>query len=205
MSVSVRRAAPVCLARRRGDERRMALGFGFNKTKVMQAAERNVLQGKIANAIAEYEKVMEHDPRDLTVQNTLGDLYSRTGRTEDALQCFRKVADAYATDGFAMKAIAMYKKINKINPNALECILKLGELYSLQGLFSDARAQYVSAAEHKLSRGDSEGAAGVYRKALELDPENAHMQQRLAELYLSSGKQDQAAEIYIMAAQSLHC
>ncbi|HZU22023.1 MAG TPA: tetratricopeptide repeat protein, partial [Terriglobales bacterium] len=170
----------------------------------MQAAERNVLQGKIANAIAEYEKVIAHDPRDLTVQNTLGDLYVRSGRTEDALTCFRKVADAYAADGFAMKAIAMYKKINKLSPHAVECILKLGELYSLQGLFSDARAQYVAAAEHQLSRGDSEAAAGVYRKALELDPENAHMQQRLAELYLSSGKQDQAAEIYIMAAQSLH-
>lgn len=183
----------------------MALGFGFNKTKVMQAAERNVLQGKITNAIAEYEKVIAHDPRDLTVQNTLGDLYSRIGRTDDALQCFRKVADAYAAEGFAMKAIAMYKKINKLNPHALECILKLGELYALQGLFSDARAQYVTAAEHQLSRGDSEGAASVYRKALELDPENAHMQQRLAELYLSSGRQEQAAEIYIMAAQSLHC
>lgn len=183
----------------------MALGFGFNKTKVMQAAERNVLQGKITNAIAEYEKVIAHDPRDLTVQNTLGDLYARTGRTEDALQCFRKVADAYAADGFAMKAIAMYKKINKLSPHAVECILKLGELYSLQGLFSDARAQYVAAAEHQLSRGDSEGAAGVYRKALELDPENAHMQQRLAELYLSSGRHEQAAEVYIMAAQSLHC
>lgn len=183
----------------------MALGFGFNKTKVMQAAERSVLQGKITNAIAEYEKVIAHDPRDLTVQNTLGDLYSRIGRTDDALQCFRKVADAYAADGFALKAIAMYKKISKLNPHALECILKLGELYSLQGLFSDARAQYVTAAEHQLSRGDSEGAASVYRKALELDPENAHMQQRLAELYLSSGRQEQAAEIYIMAAQSLHC
>jgi pilus assembly protein FimV len=183
----------------------MALGFGFNKTKVMQAAERNVLQGKITNAIAEYEKVIAHDARDLTVQNTLGDLYARTGRTEDALQCFRKVADAYAADGFAMKAIAMYKKINKLNPNAVECILKLGELYSLQGLFSDARAQYMAAAEHQLSRGDSEAAAAVYRKALELDPENAHMQQRLAELYLSSGRQEQAAEVYIMAAQSLHC
>ncbi|HKD91772.1 MAG TPA: tetratricopeptide repeat protein, partial [Terriglobales bacterium] len=182
----------------------MALGFGFNKTKVMQSAERFVLQGKISSAVAEYEKVIAHDPRDLTVLNTLGDLYARTGRGDDALQCFRKVAEAYAADGFALKAIAMYKKISKINPHSLECIMKLGELYSLQGLFSEARAQYVAAAEHQISRGDSEAAAGVYHKALELDPENAHMQQRLAELYLSSGKKEEAADVYIMAAQSLH-
>jgi len=120
----------------------MALGFGFNKAKVMQAAERFVLQGKISSAIAEYEKVIAHDPRDLTVLNTLGDLYARTGRSDGALHCFRKVAEAYAADGFALKAIAMYKKISKINPHSLECITKLGELYSLQGLFSEARAQY---------------------------------------------------------------
>ncbi|MBV8206753.1 MAG: tetratricopeptide repeat protein [Acidobacteria bacterium] len=182
----------------------MALGFGFNKTKVMQAAERNVLQGKLPSAIAEYEKVINHEPDDLTVLNTLGDLYICTGRTEDALQCFRKVADTYAAEGFAMKAIAMYKKITKQNPQALDCLLKLGELYSLQSLFSEARAQYIAAAEHQLSKGDSEGAAAVYRKALELDPDNPHLQQRLAELYSSSGRQEHAAETYLKAAESLH-
>ncbi len=33
----------------------MAFGFGFNKQKVLSAAEKFVQQGKLQNAIAEYE------------------------------------------------------------------------------------------------------------------------------------------------------
>ena len=183
----------------------MALGFGFNKTKVLQAAERYVLQGKLQSAISEYEKIVQADPGDLTIANTLGDLYVRVGRLDDSLQCFRKVADAYAGNGFMVKAIAMYKKMAKISPNAVDCMLKLAEMYGQQGLFSDARAQYTSVAELHLRNGDSEAAAGVYRKVLELDPENAAMQQRLADLYRRAGRNAEAADIYVMAAQSLHC
>ena len=45
----------------------MAFGFGFNKQKVLAAAEKYVQQGKLQNAIAEYEKILKNDPKDLTV------------------------------------------------------------------------------------------------------------------------------------------
>src|SRR5271155_5099161 len=57
----------------------MAFGFGFNKQKVLSAAEKYIQQGKTQNAIAEYEKILKADPKDLTVTNPVGDLYSRLG------------------------------------------------------------------------------------------------------------------------------
>src|SRR6266567_7039186 len=71
----------------------MAL-FGFNKQKVLSNAEKYVQQGKLQNAIAEYEKVLKHDAKDLTVTNTVGDLYSRLGETDKATGCFKTVGDA---------------------------------------------------------------------------------------------------------------
>ena len=59
------------------------------------------------------------------------------------------MGDAYATQGFTVKAIAMYKKISKLKPS-LECVLKLAELYTQQGLFNDARAQYLQVADEFL-------------------------------------------------------
>src|SRR5512140_2875490 len=125
----------------------MVLGFGFNKTKVFSAAEKYVQQGKLQNAIVEYEKISKEDPKDLTVLNTIGDLYSRIGQVEQAVVCFRKVGDSYAAQGFTVKAIAMYKKLTKLSPSAIECTQKLAELYTQQGLFNDARSQYVQVAD----------------------------------------------------------
>src|ERR1022692_276341 len=179
----------------------MAL-FGFNKQKVLSNAEKYVQQGKIQNAIAEYEKVLKNDAKDLTVTNTIGDLYSRLGEADKATDCFKTVGDAYATQGFTVKAIAMYKKISKLKPS-LESVLKLAELYTQQGLFNDARAQYLQVAEEFLKAGELENAVRIFQKILEMDPENTNMRVRLAEVYVRLGKKNDAWQIFSAAAETL--
>ncbi len=182
----------------------MALGFGFNKTKVMAAAEKYVQQGKFQNAISEYEKIVKDDPKDLTTLNSIGDLYARIGQNEKACHAFKKVGDAYALEGFTVKAIALYKKLTKLNPQALEAVSKLAELYTQQGLYNDARSQYVLVADQHLRGGDNEAAVSIFQKILELDPENAAMRAKLADLYTKMGKKQEARNLYFSAAQSLY-
>ena len=179
----------------------MAL-FGFNKQKVLANAEKYVQQGKLPNAISEYEKVLKNDPKDLTVTNTVGDLYSRSGDADKATECFKSVGDAYASQGFTVKAIAMYKKICKLKP-ALESLLKLAELYTQQGLFNDARAQYLQVAEEFLKANELENAVRIFQKILEMDPENSNMRIRLAEVYIRLNKKNEAWQIFTSAAESL--
>ena len=180
----------------------MAFGFGFNKQKVLSAAEKYVQQGKLQNAIAEYEKVLKADPKDLTVLNTVGDLYARNGEVDKATDCFKKVGDAYAAQGFTVKGIAMYKKIGKLKPS-LESVLKLAELYTQQGLFNDARAQYLQVAEEFLRAGELEQSVRIFQKILEMDPENVAMRVRLAEVYIRLGKKNDAWQIFSAAAETL--
>src|SRR5579864_4040865 len=182
----------------------MALGFGFNKVKVLAQAEKFVQQGKLPNAISEYEKVIKEDPKDLTVLNTIGDLYARVGNNEQAVYYFKKVGDQYAQNGFAVKAIAIYKKLTKIGPYNSEHTTKLAELYGQQGLFNDARVHYMQVADHLLKSGDNQQAARVFQKILELDPENAHTQAKLADLYTKLGKKDEARNIFYSAAETLY-
>jgi len=180
----------------------MAFGFGFNKQKVLSAAEKYVQQGKMQNAIAEYEKIIKADAKDLTVINTVGDLYSRLGEADKATECFKTVGHAYANQGFTVKAIAMYKKISKLKPS-LESVLKLAELYTQQGLFNDARAQYLQVAEEFLKSGALEDAVRIFQKILEMDPENTNMRVRLAEVYVRLGKKNDAWQIFSAAAETL--
>ncbi len=182
----------------------MALGFGFNKAKVLASAEKYVQQGKLQNAINEYEKVSKEDSKDLTVLNTIGDLYARLGQTDKATSYFRKVGDHYASDGFTVKAIAMYKKLTKVNPNAVDAVQRLAEFYTQQGLYNDARQQYVAVADHWLKNNDQAAAANVFNKMLELDPDNAAVQTKLADLYIKLGKKEDAKNIFFRAAESLH-
>src|SRR6201997_3399519 len=179
----------------------MAL-FGFNKQKVLANAEKYVQQGKLQNAISEYEKVLKNDPKDLTVTNTVGDLYSRSGEADKATECFKSVGDAYASQGFTVKAIAMYKKLTKLKPS-LESVLKLAELYTQQGLFNDARAQYLQVAEEFLKAGELDNAVRIFQKILEMDPENVNMRVRLAEVYIRLGKKTEAWQIFSAAAENL--
>ncbi|HEV7220155.1 MAG: tetratricopeptide repeat protein [Terriglobales bacterium] len=180
----------------------MAFGFGFNKQKVLSAAEKFVQQGKLPNAIAEYEKVLKADPKDLTVMNTVGDLYSRLGNIDKAVDCFKSVGDAYASQGFTVKAIAMYKKLSKIK-HSFEGVLRLAELYTQQGLFNDARAQYLQVAEEFLRSGELEQAVRIFQKTLEMDPDNVVMRSKLAEVYVRLGKKAEAWQIFTAAAETL--
>jgi tetratricopeptide (TPR) repeat protein len=180
----------------------MAFGFGFNKTKVLAAAERHIQQGKLQNAITEYEKVVKADPKDLTVLNTIGDLYARIGQTDKAVSYFKSVGDTYASQGFTVKAIAMYKKLTKLKPS-IESVLKLAELYGQQGLQNDARAQYLMVAEQYLHSGHLEQAAHAFQKILEIDPENTSLQVRLADVYVRLQRRDEARKLLLRTAEGL--
>ena len=180
----------------------MAFGFGFNKQKVLSAAEKCVQQGKLQNAIAEYEKILKADPKDLTVMNTVGDLHARLGEHDKAADCFKSVGDAYASQGFTVKAIAMYKKLSKLK-TSMESVLRLAELYTQQGLFNDARAQYLLVAEDFLKSNQLDQAVKIFEKTLEMDPDNVPMRKKLAEVYVRMGKKPEAWKILTAAAESL--
>ena len=137
------------------------------------------------------KKILKADPKDLTVANTVGDLYSRLGENDKAVECFKSVGDAYATQGFTVKAIAMYKKLSKIKPS-LDCVLRLAELYTQQGLFNDARAQYLQVAEEFLKAGELEQAVRIFQKTLEMDPENVPMRTRAGGSLCPAGKENRS-------------
>ncbi|MGZ4789055.1 MAG: tetratricopeptide repeat protein [Terriglobales bacterium] len=182
----------------------MAFGFGFNKAKVLASAEKCVQQGKLHNAITEYEKIVEKDPKDLTVLNTIGDLYARLGQSEKAGDFFKRVGDTYAADGFTVKAIAMYKKLTKLNLSNTTVVQRLAELYTQQGLYNDARQQYLQLADGYIKNNDLTGATKIFQKMLEIDPDNVSLQTKLADLYVKMGEKDQARDIFLRAATSLY-
>ena len=83
---------------------------------------------------------------------------------------FTRIADFYSKDGFFLKAIAIYKKINKIDPARLEVYDRLADLYHKQGLVQDARSQYQVLADHYQKNNRVPDAITVYKKMAAIDP-----------------------------------
>ena len=173
--------------------------MSLNKSKALRTAEKYVLQGKIPAAIDEYRKVVSADPGDLTTINTLGDLYVRAGRIQDAISNFSRIADSYREGGFTLKAIAMLKKISKLDPTNVETAMKLANLYSQQGLLVEARQQYLQVADAYARAGQTRKALEAYQKIADLDPSNTSVRMKLGEIYSRESMTEQAHDAFIMA------
>ncbi len=175
--------------------------MAFNKAKALQEAEKLVAQGKVSQAIKQYLEIVEKDPADLTLLNTIGDLYVREKKTADALKQFTKLAEAFVQEGFTVKAIAIYKKISKLDPNTVETLVKLAELYTVQGLSREAREQYALAVDQYKKKNQNDKALEILRKIVQLDPENPTFRARLAEFCEQTGRKSDAAQAYVESAE----
>ena len=173
--------------------------MGFDRAKAMRNAERFVAQGKIRAAIDEYRSVVENDPRDIATLNMLGDLYAKNAEKKDAVRCYMQVAEHYGGQGFSQKAIAIYNKISRIQPDSIEVTAKLAELHKTKGSLSDARAHYQMLAEHYQKSGKRLEALAMYKQIAMLDPNNTDVCMNLADSYQRENQNDEALEAYAEA------
>jgi tetratricopeptide (TPR) repeat protein len=175
----------------------------INPVKVKQEAERLEKAGRLDQAVVVYRQIVEDNPRDWNTVNKIGDLLARLNRTREAAQEYGKVADFYARDGFHVRAIAMWKKVNKLDTTALEPYLNLADLYAKQGLMMEAKTQYQIVVEEYVKRGRTRDAAEVLKKMAEVDPSDLKVRSRLAEIFKSEGNAPRAQEEHAAIAAEL--
>ena len=184
--------------------------MAINREKVLEAAQKYVEKKKYDKAIIEYQKVIQEDPNDARILLKVGDLQSKAAQYADAIETYEKVGRFYAQQGFALKAIAVFKQIKEIIakhvPNLEErfghITPKLAELYQQLGLTSDALAALDEVATKFQRQQRDQEAIEVFRKIVELDPTNPLPHLRLAEA-LSRVKDAEAAVTEFGVAASL--
>src|SRR5262245_5026292 len=178
--------------------------MAFDKAKVLKAAEKFLSQGKINAAIKEYRQIVENDVDDLTTLNMLGDLYVRSNKKEEAISCFERIAEHYSAQEFNLKAIAMYKKIERLRPRDPVVALKLADLYANEALVHDARAQYLVVADAYTKSGDNKRALDILHKIADLDPNNTEIRLKLADGYLKENMRRESSAAFVQAANRFH-
>src|SRR5690348_10780485 len=175
--------------------------MAYNKSKYVEAAQKLLNQGKVPQAINEYQHILKYEPKDQVTLMTIGELYIRQGETFQAIEYFERLAQIFVGDGFLTKAIAVYKRIAKLAPEEIRPLEKLADLYVQQGVMSEARPLFLQLAEIHLKQNRQSEAVGLLKKLLQAEPDNLRIQIRLADLYQAMGQKSDAIEAYVSAAQ----
>lgn len=174
-----------------------------SKEKLLASAQKNIEKGLLQKAIGDYQQVVELDPRDIRHRQKLADLLSRARMNGEAIVQYDLVAKNFSDNGFHLKAIAVYKQIQKLDPERVDTYQRLAELNVKQGLGGNALAEYRNLLALYEKKGLATEAAGVLQKLAELDPDNPTWRVRMVEGYARGGLKGNALEEAVKFVQQL--
>jgi tetratricopeptide (TPR) repeat protein len=182
-----------------------------DRDKLLQTAQRLVEKKRYDKAIAEYQKLVADDPKDVRTLLKIGDLYLRMDQYVEAIATYEGVGQFYSQQGFALKAIAVYKQIREIIHKHVphledrfgHIVPRLAELYTQLGLTSDALATYDEVATRLQRAGRDRDAIDIFKKIVDLDPNNPLPYLRLAEAFVRLKEVDNAIQRFGVAAEIL--
>lgn len=185
--------------------------MAVDRDKVLQTAQKLVERKRFDKAIAEYQKLVAEDPKDVRTLLKIGDLYLKTEEYVEAITTYERVGQFYSLQGFALKAIAVYKQIREIIHKHVpqyedrfgHIVPRLAEIYTQLGLTSDALAAYDEVATRLLRAGRDRDAIDIFKRVVDLDPNNPLAYLRLAEALIRVRDYDGAIQRFGTAAELL--
>jgi tetratricopeptide (TPR) repeat protein len=177
-------------------------------------------KGDYAEAITQYRKALELDPKNTHAYVWLGDTLAEQGKGDEAILQYQKALEtdpqdswAYASLGDALskqgkedEAILQYHKALELNPQDVHVYYGLGRISERHEKYDEAMAQYQKAIEIApqdpdpyiwlgdcLQRqGKYAEAITQYQKALEFDPQNGWARGDLNDALLAQGNYAEA-------------
>jgi tetratricopeptide (TPR) repeat protein len=159
-----------------------------NKEKLLASAQKHLKKKLLPRAIKDFAKVVEIDPNDMRSRQKLAELYSRTGKSSEAFEQYETVAKCFAGNGFYLKAIAIYRQMQKLDPSQISIYARLAELNEKQGLIGNALAEYRQLVSHYEKNELTADAVRILEKMQGLDPENLNIRIKLAEVLTANGQ-----------------
>ena len=126
------------------------------RTEILDQAARHLRGNKLEPALKLYEQLYEQEPDDWTVANSLGDLYVRLSKHDEAIAVFMSLAEHMAEQGHAVKARALYRKVLRMRPGDAAATSRVAELENehldaspfmqrVRGVLLDAQAAVAAA------------------------------------------------------------
>ena len=166
------------------------------KDKLIEDAQKFTLRGQFDKAVAIYEQITAAEPAAYNLRQKLAELLIKSGRNDAARKELETIGSHYSGGGFFLKAIAVYKQIQKLFPADISIPLKLAELNEKHGLVANALSEYKLVHEHYDKGGEDYEALKILDKMQQLDPQNIPVKMKLAEGYYQHDKKAESFAIF---------
>src|SRR5437773_12445861 len=123
---------------------------------------------------------MTAQPTDGMIYNNIGDLYLKRHTPAEAVDAYFQAAAAFRAEGSALKDIAVYRKILKVDPARYEVYRDIGDLHAERGLISNAISDYLTLAKRCMKERKTQATEGLYRTIATLTANNDEAKHQLA-------------------------
>lgn len=160
-----------------------------------KVADQYMREGFDARAVAVLKQILNLDPDRHSAYEPLAELYERMGLTAEAISALQTAADGFHKQGKKREALELLRKMATIDPTNTTSRIKVAELLRQEQLLSEAVAEYEQAAAELERQSEFEGAAKVYRRLLELEPQRDSALGAFGRNLLRSGKAAEAVSV----------
>jgi tetratricopeptide (TPR) repeat protein len=154
-----------------------------------------ISKGQFEQAIKEYQKILKVNDNDPGTHNLLGDLYLKMGKRDLAFEEFERSVELYTIEEFYSNAVAVAKKVLRLDADQAIIYKQLGELYAKQGLMGDAISNIMDYADRKKAEGAMDDVCDAYRNAIEWMPKRVDLRMSLADLYITQMNNEEAVKV----------
>lgn len=179
------------------------MAVGSKKDTLIDDAQKFVLRGQLDKAVKAYEQILTMDPAAVNQRQKLAELLIKCGRNDDARREFETIGTHYSKNGFYLKAIAVYKQLQKLFPEDITLSLTLAELNEKYGLVANSLSEYRIVYEYHKKNGNTGEAFNILDRMQNIDPQNIPLKIKLAEACFQQGKKDEAYAVFAKAAAML--
>jgi len=172
----------------------MGVCLATTKEKLLESAQKNLSKKQYAKAIKDFAKIVEMEPGDIRSRQKLAELYVRSNKPTEAYEQYEAIARYYSSNGFYLKAIAIYKQMQRLDPSQVSIYNRLAELNQKQGLIGNAMAEYRSLVDYYGRNQLIADEIKTLEKMRDLDPVNLNVRVKLAEVLSNNERKDEGFE-----------
>ena len=160
-----------------------------------KVAEQYTNDGFDARAVAVYKQIQNLVPDRFETHAPLAELYERMGLTAEAIAALQAAADGYHKAGQRREALELLRRMANLDPTNTTSRIKVADLLRQEDLESDALQEYDEIVTELERQGETEAAASVYERILEIQPDRVETLLSFARTLLAGGLAERAEPV----------